>query len=86
MPENTPAGKLLAVIWRLVGDRDCGYIKDMVPPPSDGLGLARVSIPELHDAPVFYPAGTRLIWISTQARSRSSTGPPPRRGWPARYR
>ena len=54
----------MPVIWRLVGGRDCGYIRDMVPPPSDGLGLARVSIPELHDAPVFYPAGTRLIWIS----------------------
>ena len=54
----------MPVIWRLVGGHDCGYIRDMVPPPSDGLGLARVSIPELHDAPVFYPAGTRLIWIS----------------------
>ena len=54
----------MPVIWRLVRGRDYGYIRDMVPPPSDGLGLARVSIPELHDAPVFYPAGTRLIWIS----------------------
>ncbi|MGB2495386.1 MAG: ATP-dependent DNA helicase [Candidatus Puniceispirillaceae bacterium] len=36
----------------------------MEPPFSDGLGLATVSIPELHAAPVFYPAGTRLIWIS----------------------
>ena len=33
-------------------------------PFSDGLGLNTVTIPELHAAPVFYPAGTRLIWIS----------------------
>jgi ATP-dependent DNA helicase DinG len=36
----------------------------MVSLPSDGLGLTTISIPELHAAPVFYPAGTRLIWIS----------------------
>jgi ATP-dependent DNA helicase DinG len=36
----------------------------MEPPFSDGLGLTTVTIPELHAAPVFYPAGTRLIWIS----------------------
>ena len=40
----------------------------MQQPPSDShistgnaLGIA---VPELHSAPVFYPAGTRLIWIS----------------------
>ena len=40
----------------------------MQQPPSDShisagnaLGIA---IPELHSAPAFYPAGTRLIWIS----------------------
>jgi ATP-dependent DNA helicase DinG len=36
----------------------------MEPPFSDGLGLTTVTIPELHAAPVFYPAGTMLIWIS----------------------
>ena len=36
----------------------------MEPPFSDGPGLTTVTIPELHAAPVFYPAGTRLIWIS----------------------
>lgn len=36
----------------------------MEPPFSDGLGLTTLTIPELHAAPVFYPAGTRLIWIS----------------------
>ena len=36
----------------------------MEPPFSDGLGVTTVTIPELHAAPVFYPAGTRLIWIS----------------------
>ena len=40
----------------------------MQQPPSDShksagnaLGIA---VPELHSAPVFYPAGTQLIWIS----------------------
>ena len=51
-------------ICRLVAHHVCGYIRGMVSLPSDGLGLTTISIPELHAAPVFYPAGTRLIWIS----------------------
>jgi len=32
---------------------------------SHGLGLGdRITVPDLHAAPVFYPSGTRLIWIS----------------------
>ena len=52
------------VICRLVAYHVCGYIRGMDSPSSDGLGLTTLSIPELHAAPVFYPAGTRLIWIS----------------------
>ena len=33
-------------------------------PPSDSLLPPGITVPELHSAPVFYPAGTRLIWIS----------------------
>ena len=34
-------------------------------PASDSLGLGdTIAVPELHAAPVFYPSGTRLIWIS----------------------
>jgi len=52
------------VICRLVAYCVYRYIRDMNSPFSDGLGLTTVTIPELHAAPVFYPAGTRLIWIS----------------------
>ena len=52
------------MICGLVAYRVYRYIRDMNSPPSDGLGLTTVTIPELHAAPVFYPAGTRLIWIS----------------------
>ncbi len=32
---------------------------------SEGLGLGdTIAVPDLHAAPVFYPSGTRLIWIS----------------------
>ena len=53
-----------AAIWRLVAHPVYRYIRVMEPPFSDGLGVTTVTIPELHAASVFYPAGTRLIWIS----------------------
>ena len=35
------------------------------PLPDNGLALGEViTVPDLHAAPVFYPSGTRLIWIS----------------------
>ena len=65
---------LTAMNCMLVGRCDTGYIKGMQRPPSDTslplgnpnppAGIRPVSVPELHSAPVFYPAGTKLIWIS----------------------
>ena len=40
----------------------------MQQPPSDSHistgNTLGITVPELHSAPAFYPAGTRLIWIS----------------------
>jgi hypothetical protein len=63
--QHSPARRVLrASNWRLVAHPVYRYIRVMESRSSDGLGLITVTIPELHAAPVFYPAGTRLIWIS----------------------
>ena len=54
---------------------DCRYIRAMQSPPSDSLPPPGPAVPELHSAPVFYPAGTRLIWIS-EAGEIDSIGRP----------
>ena len=59
-----PRADLGMAIWRLVAGGVYRYIRGMESPFSDGPGLTSLTIPELHAAPVFYPAGTRLIWIS----------------------
>ena len=51
-PANGPSG-------------DNGQFSDNGPVTSNGLALGEViTVPDLHAAPVFYPSGTRLIWIS----------------------
>ena len=51
-PANGPSG-------------DNGQFSDNGPATSNGLALGEViTVPDLHAAPVFYPSGTRLIWIS----------------------
>lgn len=58
--------------------QDPPFNSEFDPNSADGQGVPKNSnggliVPELHSAPVFYPAGTRLIWISEQGEISNIT-------------